>query len=45
MKVAGVSLITTYKDDFASQIRESGVDGLIKTLANKNRQNDNKGKS
>ena len=45
VKVAGVSLITTYKDDFASQIRESGVDGLIKTLANKNRQNDNKGKS
>lgn len=45
VKVAGVSLITTYKDDFANQIREAGVDGLIKTLATKNRQNDSKGKA
>ncbi len=45
VKVAGVSLITTYKDDFSSQIRESGVDGLIKTLSSKNRQNDGRGKA
>jgi phospholipid transport system substrate-binding protein len=38
VKVGGVSLITTYKEDFANQVRESGVDGLIKTLATKNRQ-------
>jgi phospholipid transport system substrate-binding protein len=38
VKVAGVSLITTYREDFANQVRDSGVDGLIKTLATKNRQ-------
>jgi len=38
VKVAGVSLITTYKEEFASQVRESGLDGLIKTLTGKNRQ-------
>jgi phospholipid transport system substrate-binding protein len=38
VKVGGVSLITTYKEEFANQVRESGVDGLIKTLATKNRQ-------
>lgn len=42
VKVGGVSLITTYKDDFANQVRESGVDGLIKTLASKNRQSDSR---
>jgi phospholipid transport system substrate-binding protein len=45
VKVGGVSLITTYKDDFASQIREAGVDGLIKTLSAKNRQADVRAKS
>jgi len=40
VKVGGVSLITTYKDDFASQVREAGIDGLIKLLSAKNRQND-----
>jgi len=38
VKVGGVSLITTYKEEFANQIRESGLDGLIKTLTGKNRQ-------
>jgi phospholipid transport system substrate-binding protein len=38
VKVGGVSLITTYKEEFASQVRESGLEGLIKTLAGKNRQ-------
>ena len=45
VKVGGVSLITTYKDDFASQIRETGVDGLIKTLVVKNRQTDGRAKA
>jgi phospholipid transport system substrate-binding protein len=38
VSVAGVSLVTTYRDTFASEVRTSGVDGLIKTLADKNRQ-------
>jgi len=38
VKVGGVSLVTTYRDTFASEVRERGVDGLIKSLAAKNRQ-------
>ncbi|MFH1603688.1 MAG: ABC transporter substrate-binding protein [Pseudomonadota bacterium] len=38
IKVAGVSLITTYRDSFTEIVRERGVDGLIKSLADKNRQ-------
>ncbi len=37
VKVGGVSLITNYREDFAAQVRESGIDGLIKALATKNR--------
>ena len=37
VKVAGVSLITNYREDFAAQVRESGIDGLIKVLVSKNR--------
>jgi phospholipid transport system substrate-binding protein len=40
IKVDGVSLITTYRETFASRVHESGVDGLIKSLADKNRQGD-----
>jgi phospholipid transport system substrate-binding protein len=32
VKVAGVRLVTTYREVFAEKIRESGVDGLIKSL-------------
>ncbi len=35
--VAGVSLVTNYRGSFSSQIRRGGVNGLIKTLADKNR--------
>jgi phospholipid transport system substrate-binding protein len=35
--VAGVSLVTTYRDEFNDIIKGSGVDGLVKTLADKNR--------
>lgn len=38
VKVGGVSLVTTYRDTFASEVRERGVDGLLKSLAAKNRQ-------
>jgi len=37
VKVAGVRLVTTYRDVFAEKIRESGVEGLIKSLAEGNR--------
>jgi phospholipid transport system substrate-binding protein len=36
--VGGVSLVTTYRDTFAAEVRNTGVDGLIKALADKNRQ-------
>jgi len=35
--VGGVSLVTNYRDSFNAEIRENGVDGLIKSLASKNR--------
>jgi phospholipid transport system substrate-binding protein len=37
VKVSGVSLITNYREDFSAQVRESGIDGLIKVLVSKNR--------
>ena len=38
VKVGGVSLVTTYRETFASEVKDHGVDGLIKSLAAKNRQ-------
>lgn len=38
VKVGGVSLVTTYRETFASEVKDHGVDGLIKSLATKNRQ-------
>ncbi|MDQ6621627.1 MAG: ABC transporter substrate-binding protein [Pseudomonadota bacterium] len=35
--VGGVSLVTTYRDEFNATVQSSGIDGLIKTLADKNR--------
>lgn len=40
IKIDGVSLVTAYREGFAARVRDSGVDGLIKTLAEKNRQGD-----
>jgi len=40
VKVGGVSLVTTYRDTFSSEVKERGVDGLIKSLAAKNRQSE-----
>ena len=38
IKIAGISLITTYRSTFTQLIRDGGVDGLIKSLSAKNRQ-------
>ncbi len=35
--VAGVSLVTNYRDEFNDAIKQSGVDGLIKMLVVKNK--------
>lgn len=34
--VAGVSLVTNYRSSFATEVRNGGIDGLIKTLKAKN---------
>jgi phospholipid transport system substrate-binding protein len=34
--VGGVSLVTNYRETFNAEIRDGGVDGLIKSLASKN---------
>jgi phospholipid transport system substrate-binding protein len=36
--VGGVSLVTTYRDTFTNEVRNNGIDGLIKALTDKNRQ-------
>lgn len=36
--VAGISLVTNYRDTFAQEIRANGVEGLVLMLANKNKQ-------
>ena len=36
--VAGVSLVTNYRDEFNDAIKSSGVDGLIKALSEKNKR-------
>jgi phospholipid transport system substrate-binding protein len=45
VKVGGVSLISTYREDFSGQVRESGIDGLIKALSARNRQLETKGRT
>jgi len=39
VKLAGVSLVLAYRESFAAAVRTGGIDGLIKTLDDKNRQN------
>jgi len=36
--VAGVSLVTNYRDTFNQEVRNNGIDGLISMLANRNKQ-------
>jgi phospholipid transport system substrate-binding protein len=38
IKIAGISLVTTYRDTFAGKVRDSGIEGLIKSLWDRNRQ-------
>jgi phospholipid transport system substrate-binding protein len=37
VSVEGISMITTYRTSFANEIKLKGVDGLIESLAEKNR--------
>jgi phospholipid transport system substrate-binding protein len=40
VKIGGVSLATTYRDTFAEEVRNHGIDGLIDLLSGKNRENE-----
>jgi phospholipid transport system substrate-binding protein len=37
VKIAGVSLVMNYRESFAAAVRDGGIDGLIESLADKNR--------
>ena len=37
VRVAGISLVATYRSTFSEEVRNRGIDGLIATLATKNR--------
>jgi phospholipid transport system substrate-binding protein len=34
--IDGVSLVTTYRGSFSDQVRQGGIDGLVKTLTDRN---------
>ena len=34
-----MSVVLAYRESFAATVRESGIDGLIRALEDKNRQN------
>jgi phospholipid transport system substrate-binding protein len=38
--VCGFSRVTNYRDSFAAEVRNNGVDGLIKSLQAKNKSGD-----
>lgn len=38
IEVGGVSLVTNYRDSFATEVKNSGIDGLIASLKEKNQQ-------
>lgn len=38
--VAGVSLVSNYRDSFSQEVQAGGIDGLIKSLRDKNKSND-----
>ena len=35
--VAGISLVTNYRDQFGQEVRNGGIDGLIQSIASKNK--------
>jgi phospholipid transport system substrate-binding protein len=37
IEVGGISIVTNYRDSFAAEVRNSGIDGLIKSLQAKNK--------
>jgi phospholipid transport system substrate-binding protein len=37
IEVGGISLVTNYRDSFASEVRNNGIDGLIRSLQAKNK--------
>lgn len=37
VSVAGISLVTNYRDQFGQEVRNGGIDGLISTISAKNR--------
>ena len=39
IRIAGVSLVSTYRPTFSEAVRNHGIEGLISMLASKNRQN------
>ena len=39
MKIEGISLVENYRGSFNTEIQRNGIDGLIKSLADKNRSN------
>jgi phospholipid transport system substrate-binding protein len=40
IKIGGMSLVTSYRDRFADEVRENGVEGLVQSLAARNRPAD-----
>mgnify|MGYP000367270050 FL=1 len=36
--VAGISLVTNYRENFAAEVRAGGIDGLIASISAKNKQ-------
>jgi len=38
IRVAGISLVATYRTAFAEEVRSNGIEGLIQALSRKNRQ-------
>ncbi len=38
IRIEGISLVTNYRSEFSTILRSQGVEGLITTLKNRNRQ-------
>jgi len=43
IEVGGISLVTNYRSSFAQEVREKGIEGLLRTLREKNRISDTEG--
>jgi phospholipid transport system substrate-binding protein len=39
VKIAGVSLVMSYRESFAAEVRSSSIEGLIRALSDRNRRN------